>query len=211
MKEFVGWTPRYVEATNELFFCSARLSPAGNMDIWVIRNFDPLPNALDRSDIRGSENTQGFVPRSEAVGTVPIVKDLGAFTMTKDGRSWNVIMPQQFTKAEVIFYRGAPSDLTLNAAWKGHLQINGKDVVQFKKRSEPGVWLFHDFTTGADYKETYEYQKDAPRRYIDVTKYLHSGDNSFYFYHEQGRDHSFYYYHEEGRNVPMGVILRITQ
>jgi tetratricopeptide (TPR) repeat protein len=151
---------------------------------------------------------------SQAIGsTTPesVVKDLGAFTLTKDGRRWNVEMPQHFTKAEVSFYRGVPSDLTLNAAWKGHLQVNGKDVVRFKKRSEEGVWCFHDFTTAADYKETYEYKKDAPKRYIDITKYLRPGDNSFYYYHEQGRDHSLYYYQEEGRNVPMGVILRLTE
>jgi hypothetical protein len=39
VKEFSGWMPRYVEATDELFFCSGRLSSDGNLDIWVVRNF----------------------------------------------------------------------------------------------------------------------------------------------------------------------------
>ncbi len=56
VKELVGWMPRFVEATKELFFCSTKLSPAGNMDIWVTRNFDPLPNAEDRSNIQKSKN-----------------------------------------------------------------------------------------------------------------------------------------------------------
>jgi hypothetical protein len=41
VKEFSGWTPRYVEATNELFFCSPRLAPERRLDIWVVRNFKP--------------------------------------------------------------------------------------------------------------------------------------------------------------------------
>jgi hypothetical protein len=39
VKEFSGWTPRYVEATTELFFCSTRLAPERRLDIWVVRNF----------------------------------------------------------------------------------------------------------------------------------------------------------------------------
>jgi hypothetical protein len=40
VQEFVGWIPRYVEATSELFFSSPRLASTGNkMDIWVVRNF----------------------------------------------------------------------------------------------------------------------------------------------------------------------------
>ena len=62
----------------------------------------------------------------------PLMKDLGSFSLTKAGRSWPVVMPARFAKAEVAFYRGDPGDQTLNAAWEGHLQINGRDVVRFK-------------------------------------------------------------------------------
>lgn len=41
VEEFVGWLPRYVEATGELFFCSERLSTDRNMDIWMVRHFKP--------------------------------------------------------------------------------------------------------------------------------------------------------------------------
>jgi hypothetical protein len=42
ISEFNGWTPRYVEATNELFFCSQRLSPDRDMNLWVVRNFSAI-------------------------------------------------------------------------------------------------------------------------------------------------------------------------
>lgn len=40
VEDFFGWMPRYVEATRELFFCSNRLASAGNLDLWVVRNFE---------------------------------------------------------------------------------------------------------------------------------------------------------------------------
>ena len=43
VEEFTGWYPRPVEATHELFFCSQRLSAAGDMDIWLVRDFRPIP------------------------------------------------------------------------------------------------------------------------------------------------------------------------
>jgi tetratricopeptide (TPR) repeat protein len=128
-----------------------------------------------------------------------IVKDLGSFRLDDDGRSWGVVMPENFTKAEVIFYRGDPSDQTLNAAWEGRLQINGKDVVRFQKGSGRGVFLFHDFTTATDYAEKNDYKKTTPNRYLDVTNYLRPGYNAFFYYHQQRAD------------LPMGVILRISE
>jgi uncharacterized protein (TIGR03067 family) len=41
IQEFTGWYPRPVEASHELFFCSQRLSPSGDMDIRLVRDFKP--------------------------------------------------------------------------------------------------------------------------------------------------------------------------
>jgi uncharacterized protein (TIGR03067 family) len=43
VKEFTGWNPRLVESSHELFFCSQRLSPDGDVDIWLVRDFRPIP------------------------------------------------------------------------------------------------------------------------------------------------------------------------
>lgn len=43
VKEFTGWNPRPVESSHELFFCSQRLSPDGDVDIWLVRDFRPIP------------------------------------------------------------------------------------------------------------------------------------------------------------------------
>lgn len=126
----------------------------------------------------------------------PVVKDLGSFTLNKAGRTWNVTMPQQFTKAEIAFYRGDLSEQTLNPAWEGHLQINGKNVVKFLKGKPPTTFVFQDFTTGTAYEVKNEYKKTEPRRYLDVSGFLRPGDNEFYYYHEQRPD------------LAMGVVLR---
>jgi hypothetical protein len=121
--------------------------------------------------------------------------------MRKGGRAWKVVIPH-FTKAEIAFYRGDTSDLTLNAAWEGHLQINGKDVVRFKRSYKDGeisVFVFHESTGDNDYTERNDYKKGELRRYLDVTPYLHPGENSFDYYHEQRPD------------LPMGVVLRIME
>jgi hypothetical protein len=44
VRGFFGWTPRYVDATHELFFSSGRLSPDRDMNLWLVRNFT-LPEA----------------------------------------------------------------------------------------------------------------------------------------------------------------------
>ncbi len=132
-------------------------------------------------------------------GSSPAVKDLGSFTLTKSGRTWNVAMPQQFTKAEIAFYRGDLSDQTLNAAWEGHLQINGKNVVKFLNGKPPNIFVFQDYTKGTAYEETNDYKRADLKRYLDVTKFLRPGDNEFHYYHEQRPD------------LPMGVILRISE
>ena len=47
MRGFFGYTPRYIEATNEFFFCFALHSPTDSMDIWVVQNFQAvLPLAV---------------------------------------------------------------------------------------------------------------------------------------------------------------------
>ncbi len=127
-----------------------------------------------------------------------VVKDLGSFSLTKGGRSWAVVMPERFARAEVAFYRGTTGDRTLNAAWAGHLQINGRDVVRFKGSSGQNVFRFHDYTTGTDYEEVNDYGRREPERLLDVTNLLHPGENSFYYYHEQRPD------------LPMGLVLSIT-
>lgn len=43
VKEFTGWNPRLVESSHELLFCSQRLSPDGDVDIWLVRDFRPIP------------------------------------------------------------------------------------------------------------------------------------------------------------------------
>ncbi len=80
-------------------------------------------------------------------------------------------MPARFTKAEVAFYRGDPGDQTLNAAWEGHLQINGRDVVRFMGSPNKPIFRFHDYTTGTDYEEVNDYKPRAPEHLLDVTTY----------------------------------------
>ena len=157
-----------------------------------------LPDTLMISLVlrRSSTASRRATPVQAAADIKPVVKDLGSFTLTKGGRTWNVTMPEHFSKAEVAFYQGDPSGLTLNAAWEGHLQINGKDVVRFKG-SDRNVFTFQDYTTGMEYREN-NYKRTQPSRYLDVTKYLGPGENDFYFYHEQRPD------------VPMGVVLRLN-
>jgi tetratricopeptide (TPR) repeat protein len=174
----------------------------------------PKPTATDRSNAGAAMPTttppelrdQGNQPKqvtwypAGGLGVEPSVRDLGSFPMRKGGRAWKVVIPD-FTKAEIAFYRGDTSDLTLNAAWEGHLQINGKDVVRFKrsyKDGEMSVFVFDDSTSGCYYTEKNDYKKGELRRYLDVTQYLHPGENSFDYYHEQRPD------------LPMGVVLRIT-
>jgi len=108
-------------------------------------------------------------------------------------------MPQQFTKAEIAFYRGDLSDLTLNAAWEGHLQINGRNVVKFLNGKPPNIFVFQDSTRGTVYEEENDYKKADLKCYLDVTKFLRPGDNEFYYYHEQRPD------------LPMGLILRVCE
>ncbi len=146
----------------------------------AVRSFDPPTSPAGPPDLK------------------TVVKDLGSFSLTKGGRSWAVVMPERFTKAEVAFYRGTTGDRTLNAAWAGHLQINGRDVVRFKGSSGSNVFRFHDYTTGTDYEEVNDYGRREPERLLDVTNLLHPGENSFYYYHEQRPD------------LPMGLVLSIT-
>jgi tetratricopeptide (TPR) repeat protein len=155
-----------------------------------------LPPAVIEHDAAGAKKVASAP--AEPLDLDPVVKDLGSFTLSKAGRAWEVVMPDRFTKAEAVFYRGDPSDRTLNAAWEGRLQINGKDVVRFRGSPRRGIFLFHDSTTGTDYEEVNDYERRQPERLLDVTAYLHPGENSFYYYHEQRPD------------LPMGLVLSIT-
>ncbi|MDB5350089.1 MAG: hypothetical protein JWN86_1336 [Planctomycetota bacterium] len=57
VEEFAGWLPRYVEKTGELYFSSQRISPDGNMDIWLVRNSKPLLQGVDPGDRAGGRGT----------------------------------------------------------------------------------------------------------------------------------------------------------
>ena len=117
---------------------------------------------------------------AKSPGHEPVVRNLGSFSTNKAGRSWTVVIPDLYRKAEVTFYRGDPGDRTLNAAWEGHLRINGRDVVRFGGSPRRGVFSVHDSTTGTDYEEVNDYRHRGPERLLDVTAYVHPGENSFF-------------------------------
>ncbi len=190
-------------------------SPASPRPVQVARSIDTPPAAAPAMPAAGEAKGLGpsapaQSPEPEPVvkdlgpsslpspDLKPVVKDLGSFSLNKGGRSWGVVMPDRFTKAEVVFYRGDPTDRTLNAAWDGHLQINGRDVVRFQGSPRKRVFRFHDYTTATDYEEVNDYQQREPERLLDVTDYLHPGENSFYYYHEQRPD------------LPMGLVLYLN-
>ena len=105
-------------------------------------------------------------PTTEGIEASPIVLDLGSFSLNKSGRNWNVVMPEHFTKAEVAFYTGDPSGLSLHPAYAGHLKINGKDVVRWKEVYTDGAsrgFLFHDSTTNTDVRPLEDRDRGFPR------------------------------------------------
>lgn len=176
--------------------------PAAPQVPQVARSIDPLPESASTKPEEAESARRRASAPAKPPDLRPVVRDLGSFSLTQDGRTWSVVMPERFTRAEVAFYRGTPNDLTLNPAWAGHLQINGRDVVRFtdcenSKRSF-GTYVFHDYTSDTDYREDNDYQKKPLRRYIEVTNYLHPGENTFQYYHEQRPD------------LPMGLVLAIT-
>ncbi len=120
------------------------------------------------------------------------MRDLGSFTLKNEGQTYRVAVPRGYKKVELTFYRGTPDNITLNAAWKARLLLNGREAVLFRGRvGGEETTEFLNAISNTTYKST------TDQKYIDVTPLIKPGNNVVEYYHEQRRD------------TPMGVILRV--
>jgi hypothetical protein len=187
-------TPRWI------IIASALCGLAAALLIILVRYFE-IQKAQAEAERARIEVDQLRSPKrtGRVTGKAPVKQiDCGAFALRRQGRTWKEQLPAKFAKVELSFYQGTVEHLTLNPAWKGCLKVNSEDVVRFVRAIGNETFLIHDYAAGANYPVKNEYQPGLGG-FIDVTRFFRPGENELFYYHEQRKD------------VPMGVVLRITE
>ena len=143
------------------------------------------PKKNIKSSVQNKLNNENHVTKIKE-------KDFGIVHHSNAPGTWTVEIPQYFTKVEIAVYSSGKDEINKYGGWDANLTINKKLAWKFVRYDNEQGGIIMDYIAKLEI-----FEKSGKGKYLDVTSFVHAGDNTISYYHYTG-------------GAGFGVKLKIT-